>query len=190
MTGLLLAFILAIFILITYAQRPNSHYYDSITDRRTVTKTPAIVVLKDNGVGIRFKQDHGSTYVNGSVKGLTPGLHGFHVHQYGDTTNGCISAGPHFNPYNQTHGAPTDSIRHVGDLGNIRAGADGTAHISISDKHIKLPGPNSIIGRSVVVHADQDDLGKGVGAKKQESLKTGNAGRRVACGIVASSGAP
>ncbi|VDN87769.1 unnamed protein product [Brugia pahangi] len=80
-------------------------------------------------------------------------------------------------------------MRHVGDLGNIVAGADGTAHIDISDKHVQLLGPNSIIGRSLVVHADQDDLGKGVGDKKDESLKTGNAGARVACGIVAVSAA-
>uniref|UniRef100_Q6T8C4 Superoxide dismutase [Cu-Zn] n=1 Tax=Brugia malayi TaxID=6279 RepID=Q6T8C4_BRUMA len=149
----------------------------------------AIAVLRGDNVNgiIRFKQEkEGSpTTISGEIKGLTPGLHGFHVHQYGDTTNGCISAGPHFNPYNKTHGGPTDEMRHVGDLGNIVAGADGTAHIDISDKHVQLLGPNSIIGRSIVVHADQDDLGKGVGDKKDESLKTGNAGARVACGIVA-----
>ncbi|EFO15395.1 superoxide dismutase [Loa loa] len=149
----------------------------------------AIAVLRGDTVSgiIRFKQDKESspTAINGEIKGLTPGLHGFHVHQYGDTTNGCISAGPHFNPHNKTHGGPTDEIRHVGDLGNIVAGADGTAHIDMSDKHVQLSGPNSIIGRSIVVHADQDDLGKGTGDKKDESLKTGNAGARVACGIVA-----
>uniref|UniRef100_P41962 Superoxide dismutase [Cu-Zn] n=3 Tax=Brugia pahangi TaxID=6280 RepID=SODC_BRUPA len=152
-----------------------------------------IAVLRGDNVSgiIRFKQEkEGSpTTISGEIKGLTPGLHGFHVHQYGDTTNGCISAGPHFNPYNKTHGGPTDEMRHVGDLGNIVAGADGTAHIDISDKHVQLLGPNSIIGRSLVVHADQDDLGKGVGDKKDESLKTGNAGARVACGIVAVSAA-
>uniref|UniRef100_A0AAF5Q5X8 Superoxide dismutase [Cu-Zn] n=2 Tax=Wuchereria bancrofti TaxID=6293 RepID=A0AAF5Q5X8_WUCBA len=153
-------------------------------------KTTAIAILhsdRGNVSGtIRFQQDHKNlTTINGEIKGLTPGLHGFHVHQYGDTTNGCISAGPHFNPYNKTHSDPTDEMRHVGDLGNIVAEGDGTAHINISDKHVQLLGPNSIIGRSIVVHADQDDLGKGIGDKKNESLKTGNAGARVACGIVA-----
>ncbi|VDK76493.1 unnamed protein product [Litomosoides sigmodontis] len=154
----------------------------------------AIAVLRGDAVSgiIRFKQEKegAPTAINGEIKGLTPGSHGFHIHQYGDTTNGCVSAGPHFNPYNKTHGGPTDEIRHVGDLGNIVAGADGIAHIDISDKQIQLMGPNSIIGRSIVVHADQDDLGKGVGNKKEESLKTGNAGARVACAIVAISAAP
>ncbi|KAK6102941.1 Superoxide dismutase [Cu-Zn] protein domain protein [Brugia pahangi] len=190
------AIFLSHIIFITYATsnqryfKPNMHNNMTITIRRTITKTAtAIAVLhSDNGNvngTIHFQQDKNSTTISGEIKGLTPGLHGFHVHQYGDTTNGCISAGPHFNPYNKTHGDPTDEMRHVGDLGNIVAGADGTAHIDISDKHVQLLGPNSIIGRSLVVHADQDDLGKGVGDKKDESLKTGNAGGRVACGIVA-----
>ncbi|VIO92969.1 Uncharacterized protein BM_BM11557 [Brugia malayi] len=183
-------------IFITYATsnqryfKPNMQNNTTITIRRTITTTAtAIAILhSDNGNvngTIHFQQGKNSTTISGEIKGLTPGLHGFHVHQYGDTTNGCISAGPHFNPYNKTHGDPTDEMRHVGDLGNIVAGADGTAHIDISDKHVQLLGPNSIIGRSIVVHADQDDLGKGVGNKKDESLKTGNAGGRVACGIVA-----
>uniref|UniRef100_Q0GGV6 Superoxide dismutase [Cu-Zn] n=1 Tax=Brugia malayi TaxID=6279 RepID=Q0GGV6_BRUMA len=166
----------------------------TITIRRTITTTAtAIAILhSDNGNingTIHFQQDKNSTTISGEIKGLTPGLHGFHVHQYGDTTNGCISAGPHFNPYNKTHGDPTDEMRHVGDLGNIVAGADGTAHIDISDKHVQLLGEFSII--SFVVHAcgDQDDLGRGVGDKKDASLKTGDAGARVACGIVAISAA-
>ncbi|VDN08386.1 unnamed protein product [Thelazia callipaeda] len=148
----------------------------------------AIAVLRGeevNGV-VHFKQDNENspTVITGEIKGLKPGLHGFHIHQYGDSTNGCISAGPHFNPYDKAHGGPTDEVRHVGDLGNVEAGSDGTAFISIVDKIIQLHGPHSIIGRSVVVHADQDDLGKGMGDKKEESLKTGNAGARVACGII------
>lgn len=65
--------------------------------------------------------------------------------------SGCTSAGPHFNPLGKEHGAPTDAERHAGDLGNVEAGADGVAKIQISDKLISLTGPNSIIGRTVVV---------------------------------------
>ncbi|XP_059488197.1 superoxide dismutase [Cu-Zn] [Neocloeon triangulifer] len=119
--------------------------------------------------------------VSGEVTGLTKGLHGFHVHEFGDNTNGCTSAGPHFNPLNKTHGGPLDDVRHVGDLGNLDAGDDGKATIDISDNLISLSGAHSIIGRTVVVHADPDDLGKG---GHELSPTTGNAGARVACGVI------
>ena len=99
---------------------------------------------------LAFAQGENVT-VTGSVTGLTPGLHGFHVHQFGDNTNGCISAGPHFNPYNKDHGGPQDAIRHVGDLGNVTAGSDGVAHVYLVDSLISLSGTNCIIGRSLVV---------------------------------------
>jgi len=80
------------------------------------------------------------------------------------------------------HGAPTAAVRHVGDLGNVLADKDGNAVINIEDKQISLNGENSIIGRAFVVHANVDDLGLG---GHPDSLKTGNAGGRVVCGIVA-----
>ncbi|KAF2920972.1 hypothetical protein DAI22_08g251000 [Oryza sativa Japonica Group] len=119
--------------------------------------------------------------VNVRVTGLTPGLHGFHLHEFGDTTNGCISTGPHFNPNNLTHGAPEDEVRHAGDLGNIVANAEGVAEATIVDKQIPLSGPNSVVGRAFVVHELEDDLGKG---GHELSLSTGNAGGRLACGVV------
>ncbi|KAF3014258.1 hypothetical protein G7054_g7520 [Neopestalotiopsis clavispora] len=106
---------------------------------------------------------------------------GMHIHTFGDNTNGCTSAGPHFNPHNSTHGAPTDEKRHVGDLGNFDFDGQGNSKGSTEDKLVKLIGPESVIGRTVVVHAGTDDLGKG---GNEESLKTGNAGPRPACGVI------
>ncbi|KAK3014910.1 hypothetical protein RJ639_008278, partial [Escallonia herrerae] len=101
------------------------------------------------------------------------------AHEFGDTTNGCISTGPHFNPNGMTHGAPEDDVRHAGDLGNIIANADGVAEATIVDKQIPLTGPNAVVGRAFVVHELADDLGKG---GHELSLSTGNAGGRLACG--------
>ncbi|KAK1266608.1 hypothetical protein QJS04_geneDACA000169 [Acorus gramineus] len=145
----------------------------------------AVAVLKGNsqveGVVTLLQEDDGPTTVKVSITGLTPGPHGFHLHEFGDTTNGCMSTGPHFNPKNLTHGAPEDEIRHAGDLGNIIANADGVAEATIVDNQIPLGGPNSVIGRALVVHELQDDLGKG---GHELSLTTGNAGGRLACGVV------
>lgn len=123
--------------------------------------------------------------VSGKLTGLEKGLHGFHVHVYGDNTNGCTSAGSHFNPGNKTHGGPTDHERHAGDLGNITADGSGTANVSISDGKISLQGDLNVIGRTIVVHAKPDDLGKG---GDEESKKTGNAGARLACGVIGITG--
>ena len=96
--------------------------------------------------------------------------------------------GPHFNPAGKDHGAPGDENRHAGDLGNIVAGADGVATVSVTDTQIPLTGPNSIVGRAVVVHELPDDLGKGdsseIGTQGKTSKTTGNAGARLACGVI------
>ncbi|XP_037079785.1 superoxide dismutase [Cu-Zn]-like isoform X1 [Pollicipes pollicipes] len=145
----------------------------------------AVCVLRGDVVsGVVYFDQPGSDQpvkVTGEIKGLTAGQHGFHVHEFGDNTNGCTSAGPHYNPYGKTHGGPADEVRHVGDLGNVTAGADGVAKVDMSDKLISLSGPLSIIGRTLVCHADLDDLGKG---GHELSSTTGNAGARVACGVI------
>uniref|UniRef100_A0A0E0I5C2 Superoxide dismutase [Cu-Zn] n=1 Tax=Oryza nivara TaxID=4536 RepID=A0A0E0I5C2_ORYNI len=161
-----------------------------------MVKAVAVLASSEGVKGTIFfsQEGDGPTSVTGSVSGLKPGLHGFHVHALGDTTNGCMSTGPHFNPTGKEHGAPQDENRHAGDLGNITAGADGVANVNVSDsqtvnltsvtffeRQIPLTGAHSIIGRAVVVHADPDDLGKG---GHELSKTTGNAGGRVACGII------
>lgn len=132
---------------------------------------------------IDFKQmKDGETSVTGTVKGLAEGEHGFHVHKFGNILKGdCTSAGGHYNPYGLTHGAPTDKVRHAGDLGNILAVADQDTDVNIKDAQIPLTGENSIIGRAIVVHYTADDLGKG---GNTGSLAHGNAGPRMACGVI------
>jgi Cu-Zn family superoxide dismutase len=122
------------------------------------------------------------TIVNDSVKvvadvqGLAPGKHGFHIHEYGDcSAPDGTSAGGHYNPFGAEHGAPTDSNRHVGDLGNIVANQDSVAHFEWVDHMLELNGAFTIAGRAVIVHAGEDDL---------VSQPTGDAGPRVACGVI------
>jgi len=137
---------------------------------------------------VTFEQEsEGSpTTITWDIKGNDPNAkRGMHIHQYGDNTNGCTSAGPHFNPHSKDHGAPGDDERHVGDLGNVDTDSEGNAKGTVTDKLIKLIGPESIIGRTVVVHAGTDDLGKG---GNTESKKTGNAGPRPACGVIGITG--
>lgn len=143
------------------------------------------VVRGDSKVSgtVKFEQAAASDPVSVlyDISGNDPNaLRGFHIHQFGDNTNGCTSAGPHFNPFKKQHGAPEAEERHVGDLGNIKANDSGLAKGSLSDKQLTLFGDNSIVGRTVVVHAGTDDLGKNEG----ESKVTGNAGGRNACGVI------
>uniref|UniRef100_A0A5Q0MVW9 Superoxide dismutase [Cu-Zn] n=1 Tax=Oxya chinensis TaxID=165482 RepID=A0A5Q0MVW9_9ORTH len=135
-----------------------------------------------NGL-IRFSQEQedAPVKITGEIKGLNKGKHGFHVHEFGDISDGCTSAGPHYNPLAKDHGGPDDVDRHIGDLGNVTAGDDGVAKVCFFDKQISLIGKNSIIGRTLVVHADPDDLGRG---DHPLSRTTGNSGARVACGII------
>ncbi len=110
------------------------------------------------------------------VEGLTPGKHGFHVHEYGDCSSAdATSAGAHFNPKGTPHGAPSDKMHHAGDFGNIEANSSGVAHSEWTDKDMTFNGPNTIVGRAVIVHAAEDDL---------ITQPTGNSGARVACGVI------
>lgn len=108
-----------------------------------------------------------------SISGATPGEHGMHLHQVGDCTDpDAKSAGDHFNPAGKPHGSPDHDTHHAGDLGNISAGDDGSGTAMVV-----LPGTSvqGLLGRSLIVHADPDDL---------ETQPSGNSGDRVACGVV------
>ncbi|XP_077563124.1 superoxide dismutase [Cu-Zn]-like isoform X2 [Haemaphysalis longicornis] len=144
----------------------------------------AVCVFQGSNISgsVTFRQDPGENMtVEGNITGLPKGPHGFHVHQYGDLRNGCASTGGHYNPLNKSHGAPDAAERHVGDLGNINASESGPLSFCLSDQLLNLTGENSIIGRAIVVHAEEDDLGLG---NHSQSLTTGNAGARLACCVI------
>ncbi|XP_065510232.1 copper chaperone for superoxide dismutase [Caloenas nicobarica] len=117
--------------------------------------------------------------VDGAIEGLPPGPHGLHVHEFGDLSDPCDSCGGHFNPDGECHGGPQDEHRHAGDLGNIWADAEGRATFRMEDSRLRV---GDIIGRSVVVAAGEDDLGRGC---HPLSRVTGNSGPGLACGVVA-----
>jgi Cu-Zn family superoxide dismutase len=122
-----------------------------------------------------FTKVNGGIQIEGEFSGLSPGEHGFHVHEFGDCSmpdGKC--AGGHFNPDGKPHGKPSAVERHVGDFGNIKADADGKATYKRVDKVISFSGPHSIIGRGIIIHDKPDDF----------SQPTGNAGSRIGCGVI------
>ncbi len=126
---------------------------------------------------VTFSQWGDSVEVVAEVRGVSPGPHGFHIHEIGDcSAPDFTSAGGHFNPGGTPHAGPSDPVRHAGDLGNIEIGEDGSGFLTISSSLITLaPGPNSVVGRAVILHEKADDL---------VSQPTGDAGGRIACGII------
>jgi Cu-Zn family superoxide dismutase len=131
---------------------------------------------------VQFVEQAGHVVIRVKVSGLAPNsVHGFHVHERGDLTQGCVSAGGHFNPFGKQHGGPQDEERHAGDLGNVIADASGSVDATLVDTVLALSGQGSVLGRSVVLHADADDLGAG---GFPDSKTTGHAGARVACGVI------
>jgi len=125
---------------------------------------------------LRAEQRSDGVWITGDVSGLTPGKHGFHIHERGDcSASDGSSAGPHFAPASKSHGDPMAPEHHAGDMGNIQADADGTATIAYLAKDVTLKANNAIDGRAVIIHGGEDDL------KTQPS---GNAGTPVACGVI------
>ena len=125
---------------------------------------------------VTFTKTETGVKVVADIKGLTPGNHGFHIHQFGDcSAPNADSAGGHYNPAGKMHGGPENPERHAGDLGNLMADSSGRAYLERTDTTISLSGPNSVIGRGVIVHEASDDM---------TTQPTGNAGGRVACGLI------
>jgi Cu-Zn family superoxide dismutase len=127
---------------------------------------------------VTFTQAGANVRVAGEVTGLTPGPHGFHLHEKGDcSTPDATSAGAHFNPGAHKHGGPMSAERHAGDFGNITADAAGKAMVNVTVGGISVAAgqPNSIAGRGLVVHAQADD---------EKTDPTGNSGGRIACGVI------
>ncbi len=127
---------------------------------------------------VTFSESRRGVMVRARIQGLSPGRHGFHVHEWGDcTAPDAASAGGHFDPWETQHGSPDapPAGRHAGDLGNLEAGPDGTAEVLRLVEGLSLQGFHTLLGRSVIVHAGADDL---------TSQPAGNAGPRVACGVI------
>mmetsp|Transcript_18299 Transcript_18299/g.30504 ORF Transcript_18299/g.30504 Transcript_18299/m.30504 type:complete len:156 (+) Transcript_18299:49-516(+) len=143
------------------------------------------VMTGEDGVGghlvLSQAQEDAPTIIDGVITGLTPGKHGIHIHVFGDFSQGLTSAGGIFNPFGKNHGAPDDEERMVGDLGNVEVDEEGQAQVHLEDRLGKLIGPHSVIGRSLVVTAGEDDLGRG---GHELSLTNGNSGPRVAGGVI------
>ncbi len=178
----------ALFLLaatITPAVADTSGHGDPAAKAPVGFKAIAVLVAgNDSGVSgtVTFEQTASGVRVVADVAGLTPGKHGFHVHQKGDLSAADLtSTGGHFNPTGHDHAGPDAAKRHVGDLGNLTAGADGRARADFVDPKLALAGEHSIIGRGVIVHAGADDL---------TSQPTGNAGGRVAGGVIGIIGTP
>jgi Cu-Zn family superoxide dismutase len=133
--------------------------------------------LKDSNIQgvVTFTQQPDGVLIVGEIDGLAPGKHGFHIHEFGDCGKDGAATGAHFNPTNKKHGGPDSPDRHVGDLGNLLADSKGHAHYEKLDKVISLNGKDSIVGRSLVIHVDEDDF---------KTQPTGASGDKLACGVI------
>lgn len=153
----------------------------SETKEASAKRQQAVAVLspaqgKNIAGQITFTEEMEGVRVTGRVSGLTPGDHGFHIHEKGDCSAADFtSAGPHFNPTGAPHGKPEAVSHHAGDFGNINADSAGVANINILASWLMFEGTNSFVGRAVIVHEKADDL---------TSQPAGNAGARWACGVI------
>lgn len=155
-----------------FAADPPKHEHEPAPAKEAVC---VLVPQQNSGVSgtLVLKQADHKLHITGEIAGLKPGKHGFHVHNYGDLRSADgSSAGGHYAPDGHHHGGPGSSEHHAGDLGNITAGDDGVAKVDIVSKDLHL---HFIIGRSMVVHADVDDL---------TTDPSGKSGARIGVGVI------
>ena len=125
-----------------------------------------------------FAQFGGKVRVTANVSGLKPnGEYGFHIHEAGDCSSGDgMSAKGHFNPQGKPHAHAGILERHAGDLPSLKSDAGGNATLTADLDIITVaPGPNSVVGRGLIVHIQPDDF---------KTQPTGNAGARSACAVI------
>ena|ERR1700722_19029447 len=131
---------------------------------------------------VRFTATDGGIKVVADFTGLSPGKHGFHIHEWGDISDEAkaMATGGHYDPEHTMKHELVDSdhmdgeMHHAGDMGNLDAGADGAAHVELTLPGVTMMGKDPIVGRAVIVHAKADDGGQ----------PTGNAGGRIAQGVI------
>jgi Cu-Zn family superoxide dismutase len=169
-------FIAPVFLLVGFVSQAQTPEEKSSAPVKAVAVLHPTAGNKVSGT-VTFTEVADGVQVRAEITGLTPGNHGFHVHEFGDCSAAdASSAGAHFNPSNEPHAGPDAPQRHVGDMGNVQAGASGKANLEYVDHQISLTNDErSVIGRSVVVHAKADDL---------KSQPSGDSGARVACGVI------
>jgi len=135
------------------------------TTGNQATGTVELTQLSDGAVEVRV-----------NLRGVPPGVHGFHIHEHGNCGDNGNAAGGHYNPTGTPHGAPNADAHHAGDFGNVTADEQGNVKHRFTTRSITVaPGATTAVGHAIILHANPDDL---------QTQPTGNAGARIACGIV------
>jgi Cu-Zn family superoxide dismutase len=162
-------FVFASFLLIVSCAHSKGPMAMATLDPTSGSTAKGVVHFTDVG--------DGNVEVVVDLTGVPPGVHGFHIHEKGDCGNNAMNAGGHFNPTGMIHGAPDAVSHHAGDFGNVTAEANGEVHTRFTTHSISLKANDTTnaVGHAVVLHANPDDL---------TSQPAGNAGPRIACGIV------
>lgn len=142
----------------------------------------AIAVINDPKVSgiVEFVERGQGVAVKALFTKLPAGKHGFHIHEFGDMSDGCATLGAHWNPTSQEHGGVNSRIRHVGDFGNVEKGREYNYFIA-GARIMDGPVAFRVLGRSVVIHEGEDDLGLG---DKPDSKTTGGSGARIGCAVI------